>query len=577
MLNFINSESKTLWSRWEYFARTQPMKDAVVHWSATGRNYRWSYGQLLKSANKYSERLKQLGVKKGDVCALIIRHNPQFYPLYLGIVGIGALPAVLAYPNPRLHHEKFQQGLIGMSERSGLNWIFTERELERIIKPLIVYRGKVNSGLFFPLEWEFKENINAKKLEELEEIRNSINENNPTLLQHSSGTTGLQKPIVLSHKAILDHVNNYGKAIQLSDVDIVASWLPLYHDMGLIAAFHLPLASGITTIQINPFEWVLAPSILLDVISKEKATLTWLPNFAYNLMTDKIKEEELENISLVSLRMTINCSEKIRAESQEKFYRKFNKYELSKYSLATMYAMAETTLAVTQSKPEKRATEIMVDRSELSQGFVEITENEKKTIVCVSSGKPIDGCEIKIVNDRREEVSEDRVGEIAVKSISMFQGYRNYPDKTAEVLEDDGWFYTGDLGFIYDDELYVIGRIKDIIIVAGNNIYPEDIEDAVGKIENVIPGRVVAFGEEDEELGTEQISVVAETKLDNEIELRKLSMDIVKAGMSIDVNIHNVYLVPPRWLIKSSSGKPSRKTNKQRIMDNIDRNVWSNR
>ncbi|NOX67473.1 MAG: fatty acyl-AMP ligase [Chlorobi bacterium] len=576
MFNLIDNESKTLWSRWEYFARTQPMKDAVIHWSATGRNYRWSYGQLLKSANKYSERLKQLGVKKGDVCALIIRHNPQFYPLYLGIVGIGALPAVLAYPNPRLHHEKFQQGLIGMSERSGLNWIFAERELERIIKPLIVYRGKVNSGLFFPLEWELKENINAKELEELEEIRNSTNENDPVLLQHSSGTTGLQKPIVLTHKAVLDHVNNYGKAIQLSDNDIAASWLPLYHDMGLIAAFHLPLASGITTIQIDPFEWVLAPSILLDVISKEKATLTWLPNFAYNLMADKIKEDELEKVSLGSLRMVVNCSEKIRADSHEKFHKKFSNYGLNENALTTMYAMAETTLAITQSEPEKRATEIMVDRNELSRGFVEITENEKKSIG-VSSGKPINDCEIKIVNDRREEVSEDRVREIAVKSVSMFQGYRNYPGKTAEVLDDKGWFYTGDLGFIYKDELYVIGRIKDIIIVAGNNIYPEDIEDAVGKIENVIPGRVVAFGEEDEELGTEQISVIAETKFDNEIELRKLSMDIVKAGMSIDVNIQNVYLVPPRWLIKSSSGKPSRKTNKQRIMDNIDRNVWSNR
>ncbi len=130
---------------------------------------------------------------------------------------------------------------------------------------------------------------------------------------------------------------------------------------------------------------------------------------------------------------------------------------------------------------------------------------------------------------------------------------------------------------MYEDELYVIGRIKDIIIVAGNNIYPEDIEDTVSKIDDIIPGRVVAFGEEDGKLGTEQVSVVAETKLDNEIVLRKLSMDIVEAGMSMNVNIHTVYLVQPRWLIKSSSGKPSRRTNKQKILDGIDRNVWSNR
>ena len=577
MISLLNKDSKTLWERWDSLAQTQPDKTAIVHWRAEGVSFRWSYKHLLEMANRYSERLKQLGVKKGDVCALIIRHNPQFYPLYLGISGIGALPAVLAYPNPRLHHEKFQKGLIGMSEKSGLNWIFTERELERIIKPLIVNRGKVNSGLFFPLDWELKERVKLKELEELKQIRDSIDENDPMLLQHSSGTTGLQKPIILSHKAILDHVNNYGKAIQLSGNDIVASWLPLYHDMGLIAAFHLPLAFGITTIQIDPFEWVLAPSILLDVITVEKASLTWLPNFAYNLMADKIKEQELERISLVSLRMVVNCSEKVRAESHKKFYRKFSDYGLHENTLATMYAMAETTLAITQSEPGKRAVEISVDKNALAQGFVNLTDNPAKSKICVSSGKPIDKCQIKIVNDRREALSENRVGEIAVKSVSMFQGYRNYPKKTAEVFDSENWFYSGDLGFLHDSELYVIGRIKDVIIVAGNNIYPEDIEDAANKIENIISGRVVAFGEEDELLGTEQVSVVAETKFDNEIELRKLSMDVIEAGMSANVNIHAVYLVPSRWLIKSSSGKPSRKINKQRILDKIDRNVWSNR
>lgn len=577
MINLLKTNSKTLWERWGYFAQTQPDKTAIVHWKTDGVSFRWSYKHLMEMANKYSARLKQLGVKKGDVCAIIIRHNPLFYPLYLGISGIGALPAVLAYPNPRLHHEKFQEGLIGMSERSGLNWIFTERELERIVKPLIVNRGKVNSGLFFPMDWELKKSVIQKELEELKQIRNSIDENDPMLLQHSSGTTGLQKPIILSHKAILDHVNNYGKAIQLSENDIVTSWLPLYHDMGLIAAFHLPLASGITTIQIDPFEWVLAPSILLDSITKEKATLSWLPNFAFNLMANKIKEEELEKTTLVSLRMIINCSEKIRAESHEKFYRKFNDYGLHENTLASMYAMAETTLAVTQSKPEKRASEISVDKNALAKGYVNLTENQAKSKVCVSSGKLIDECQIKIVNDRRETISENRVGEIAIKSISMFQGYRNYPEKTSEIFDDENWFYSGDLGFMYNDELYVVGRIKDVIIVAGNNIYPEDIEDVLNKIENIIPGRVIAFGEEDMMLGTEQISVVAETKLDNEIEFRKLSLDIVEVGMSMNVNIHTVYLVPQRWLMKSSSGKPSRKANKKRILDNIDRNIWSNK
>ena len=117
MISLRDADSKTLWERWEFFVRTQPDKTAIIHWRAEGVSFRWNYKHLLEMANRYSSHLRQLGVKKGDVCAIVIRHDPMFYPLYLGISGIGALPTVLAYPNPRLHHEKFQQGLIGMSEK----------------------------------------------------------------------------------------------------------------------------------------------------------------------------------------------------------------------------------------------------------------------------------------------------------------------------------------------------------------------------------------------------------------------------------------------------------------------------
>ena len=191
----------------------------------------------------------------------------------------------------------------------------------------------------------------------------------------------------------------------------------------------------------------------------------------------------------------------------------------------------------------------------------------------VSSGKVIKGCEVKIVDDNRQEVQSGYVGEIAIKSVSMFDGYRNYPEKTAEAVHA-GWFYSGDFGFTNNGDYYIIGRKKDIIIVAGKNIYPEDIEDAIGQVEGVIPGRVVAFGEEDELVGTEDIAVVAETKVEDEDNRKKLMHEIVNAGMAIDVSIVNVYLVTPRWLIKSSAGKPSRKANKERIADKQEQVRW---
>lgn len=562
----MNQSNEILWSKWSANAEKFPDKDAIVHWVAGEEPFRWTFSSLISSAEKYSYLLQQKGIKKGEVCALIIRHNPDFYPLYMAVSNLGAIPAVLAYPNPRLHPDKFRQGIEGMSQRSGLDWILTEKVIEPIIKPLVEKAGSTIKGLYFPLEWEKCLNPEIGFLNEIEKIHKNIKSKDPFLLQHSSGTTGLQKPVLLSHKAVLNHVENYAEAIRLNENDKVVSWLPLYHDMGLIAAFHLPLAFGITSVQIDPFEWVLVPSLLLEVITREKSTVTWLPNFSYNMMTDKILDDEIENISLESMRLFINCSEPIREESHSKFYNRFKQHGLKRNALSTCYAMAETTYAATQTEPGTDPAVLLADRQEMSTGKIRIIDIPESARACVSSGKTIKGCEIKIVDAKRNEVEPGIIGEIAIKSDSMFDGYRNYPEKTAEVLMD-GWYYSGDYGFVHENEFYIIGRKKDIIIVAGNNIYPEDIEDAVNKVKGVIPGRAVAFGEEDAEIGSEQISVVAETNLFDPDEQKKLKNNIVKAGMEMDVSIRKIYIVPPRWLIKSSAGKPSRKANREKILN----------
>ncbi len=573
MNQFINNPLPTLWKQWQMNARTNPDREAIVHWIGGEEPVRWTFKSITEKARKFSVMIKKMGIKKGEVCAVIIRHNPFFYPLYMGISRTGALPAVLAYPNPRLHPDKFRQGIEGMSQRSGLDYILTERELEPLIRPLIEKSGSTIKAVYFPLEWDIEKEFSEEADAEIEKFADTIKETDPALLQHSSGTTGLQKPVVLSHRAILNHVRFYGESISLSDKDKIASWLPLYHDMGLIAAFHIPLAYGITSVQISPFEWVIAPVLLLEAITKEKASLCYLPNFAYNILAEKIPDDELEDISLKTLRLTINCSEPVRDESHRKFAERFGRYGFSPIALSACYAMAETTYAITQTPPGEKIKVIQVDRQELSNGYVKLSNgNQPRT--CVSSGKLIDNCEIRIVDENRADTAEGLVGEIAVKSISMFDGYRNYPEKTAEVVEN-GWYYTGDYGFKYENEFFIIGRKKDIIIVAGKNLYPEDIEDTVNQVEGVIPGRVIAFGEEDPAMGTELVSVVAETKFEDEKDKNRLRVDILKSGMSIDVNIHKVYLVPPRWLIKSSAGKPSRKANKERLTGGNDPQVWS--
>jgi acyl-CoA synthetase (AMP-forming)/AMP-acid ligase II len=554
----------TMWSRWLRNAERHPDQDAIIHWVADGDSFRWTFAALVEAAEICAANLLENGIKPGEVCALIVRHHPGLYPLYLGCVRVGVIPAILAYPNARLHPDKFRQGLEGMSHRSGLDWILTERDLEPTIRPLIENADSSIRGVQFPFEWDSQSRHGSETPAKVSQIHDRISASDPLLLQHSSGTTGLQKPVLLSHLAVQEHVNCYAKVLKLDHHDKIVNWLPLYHDMGLIAAFHLPLALGIPTVQISPFEWVTFPSILLDAVSRERGTISWLPNFAFDMMASKIRDADLENVNLESWRMIINCSEPIRHESHQNFRTRFQPFGLAPTSISTCYAMAEATFAVTQSAPDSQLVVMAIDRTELAKGKASIPADESEARLCVSSGTLLPGCDIRIVDDSGRELQEGAVGEFAIRSVSLFDGYRNYSEKTAEVLRG-GWYFSGDLGFQYGADFFVIGRKKDIIIVAGNNIYPEDVESAVSTVTGVIPGRVVAFGEEDIKMGTERLCVMAETDIADASEQKQLRIAILKAGMAIDVSIANIYLAPPRFLIKSSSGKLSRQANKVRV------------
>jgi len=559
--NDRGSGGRLVWDHWMDHAAHRPEQEAVVHWVAGEEPHRWRWGGLMAAASRFANRLRGEGVKQGDVCALVIRHHRDFYPIYMGVSALGALPAVLAYPNPRLHPDKFRQGLEGMARRSGLDWVLTEKDLDPMVRPLVLGERSSIRGVFFPMEWDLGSEIATVQ-------HAAVRPDEPCLLQHSSGTTGLQKAVVLSHRAILEHVRRYGESIRFGPEDRVVTWLPLYHDMGLIAAFYVPLTFGVPLVQMDPFEWVTAPVLLLEAISQERGTVCWLPNFAYNLMADRIHDEDLEGLRLDSLRLAINCSEPVRADSHDRFFRRFSPHGLKREALTACYAMAETTYGVTQTRPGAEAARIHVDREDLARGLVRLVEPGERARACVSSGPPISGCEIRIVDPSRAPLPMGNIGEIAIRSVSMFDGYRNNPEKTAEVLED-GWFYSGDYGFEHDGEYFVIGRKKDIIIVAGKNIYPEDIEDVVSQVPGVYPGRVVAFGVDDPESGTEQICVVAEVAAEADKDRAAVKRTIVEAGMGIDITISRLYLVPARWMIKSSSGKPSRSANRERAVTEL--------
>jgi len=371
---------------------------------------------------------------------------------------------------------------------------------------------------------------------------------------------------MLSHASILGHLRRYAATIEVRPSDCIVSWLPLYHDMGLIAAFHLALSTGIPLVQLDPFEWVQVPAMLLKAISRYRATLCWLPNFAYTFLADRVRDDDLEDVRLESLRLMVNCSERVREQSHERVAARFAACGLRPSALGASYAMAETTFALTQTPPGAPARVVHVERDALSRGYVVAhAEPSSRTTPCVSSGRVLEGCEVMVTDDAGEELADGRLGHLLARSESMFDGYRNHPDKTRAAFRN-GWYITGDLGFRMDGELFVLGRSKDVIIHAGKNVYPEDVEAAIAGVNGVIPGRSVAVGVENASSGTEEIWVVAEREPSDERSEHAIRRDILRSTIQADVTVSRVVLVPPRWLFKSSSGKLCRHTNRDRAV-----------
>lgn len=349
------------------------------------------------------------------------------------------------------------------------------------------------------------------------------------LVQFSSGSTGLQKGVVLSHAGILAHMRHYGAALALTPQDKLVSWLPLYHDMGLIACYLMPLMAGIPFFQMDPFEWIMRPDLLLEVIEEQRATLCFLPNFAYHVLINKGKPRNLS-----SMRLFVNCSEPAKPQTHEAFRQKFS--SLRPGVLSVCYALAENTFAVTQ-------TPLGLEAQTLSL--------EGKTLH--SCGRILPETEVRIL-----EPDATGVGEIGIRGAYLFDEFLG----SSRPLED-GFYRTGDLGFVSaDGELYVTGRKKDLIISNGKNIYPQDIEHACSQVPGVYPGRVVAFGVDSEQTGSEDLFVVVER--DGSVADTPLKLTVQKAiEAEVGVLPKRVEVVDHMRLVKTSSGKISRARNKE--------------
>jgi fatty-acyl-CoA synthase len=519
-----------------------------------------TYDHLLRGASAYARTLERDGIGRGEVVVLILQHGEDLVYSFWGAMLHGAIPSIMPFLTEKLSPERYRADLASLIGVTRPTAIITYPEFEADVRSALTEGDSVRAVILTD-QVEPQTDLDLDSLKGFNSSADDI-----VLLQHSSGTTGLQKGVALSHRAVFNQLDAYGNALALNERDVVVSWLPLYHDMGLIAGFLLPILSGIPLVLSSPFDWVRAPYRLMQSVSNYRGTLTWLPNFAYNFCAQKIRDRHIEGVDLSSWRAIINCSEPVRWEAHKAFYDFFQKYGLKWESLQTSYAMAENVFGVTQSRLNSSPAVLELDREALMvERVAKDPFDGRPSMKMMSSGYPLENVKIRVLDQNGNEASERVIGEVALYSNCMLTGYYNRPDVTEKAFHD-GWYLTGDYGFLCDGELFVSGRKKDMIIVGGKNVYPQDLEALTYEVPGVHAGRSVAFGMFDEAQGTEEVVIIAEVDSDDPAEQQKVA-DALRAHVTRNsaIALRHVKVVGPKWIVKTSSGKTARSANKEKF------------
>ncbi|MCB0193571.1 MAG: AMP-binding protein [Anaerolineae bacterium] len=529
---------------------------AIIFMGDDGSEVNVTVEALHHKALDWSQALQNQGIGPGDIVIIARPHSLDLIAALLGAFYTGAVASIFPYHIPAPNKTTYLEQLCLLVQAAQAQAVVVESSLKIDLDTMLA-EAKCST-----VDQPHRTSLDHKFSPFTE-----ISAHQVAYLQYTSGTTGLQKGVSLSHRAILHQTAVFSQALAINPQDVIVSWLPLYHDYGLFAGLMTPLLIGIPTVLMSPFKWLRHPQKYLSAIDKYKGTLSFLPNSAHNHTAHTLRAKNLTGLDLSSLRFLANAAEPILYQSQQLFLETFQPYGFREEALTTGYGLAELTLMVTTSPTGQRARVDWVDGQQLLERrqSIPVDSNAPNAISLVSSGVPVAGMALAIVNQQSEPLPERYVGEIAVQSESLFSGYHRRPDLSAKVLRE-GWCYTGDLGYIADGELYVCGRKKDLIIIGGRNIHPEDIEAIAYTVPGIRPDKAAAFGVIDEVLGTEKAILVCELSQscdasswhDIEQALRR------RIFQTLQLTMGEIHPVKKGWIIKTPNGKLSRTANRQK-------------
>ncbi len=541
------STARTFVEVLSYHGKAHRDRPHVGLWLGDRLGEELSYGHLHHDALRVARGIEEAGAKPGERIAIMLPTGLGFFRTFFGILYAGCIPVPIYPPFRRAQVEDHLRRQAGILENAEAALLVTESEIRQV--------GKLLMGLVPSM----RDVLNDVSLMD----HHPIDRPKPAepadiaLIQYTSGSTGDPKGVVLTHANLLANIRAMGTALEATSKDVFVSWLPLYHDMGLIGAWLGSLYFGARAVIMSPLTFLADPVRWLRAIAREGGTLSAAPNFAFELCLKNIRDEDMEGVDLSRLRAVVNGAEPVSPITVRNFTRQFSRFGFHPEALAPVYGLAECSVGLAFPPLGRRPPIDRVERAALTDRGVAIParEDDATSMEFVACGRPLTDHQIRIVDDLGIEVPERHQGRLQFKGPSATRGYFRDKAKT-EALFDGAWLESGDLAYIADGDVYLTGRVKDIIIRGGRNIYPHEIEDVIGRLDGVRKGCVAAFACPDPHTGSERLIVLAETRL-NDAAARTSLMETIR-----DVTIQiiglppdQIVLAPPHAVPKTSSGK----------------------
>ncbi|MGA7854220.1 MAG: AMP-binding protein [Candidatus Acidiferrales bacterium] len=543
-----------------------------------------TFGELYERASAVAVDLRERGLEPGQTVAIMLPTCADFFFTFAGVLFAGGIPVPIYPPFRADRIAEYAARQSNILRNAEARFLFTWRQAEnlaKLLQPRVpTLRGVLNAqkldsaaaaaGTGSATTDAKAPGEAAKQWRAVEHLSHHARGDEIAFLQYTSGSTGDPKGVVLTHANLLANIRSIISGLHVQASDVCVSWLPLYHDMGLIGAWFVPIFTGVRLVVMSPLAFLSRPERWLRAIQRHRATISPAPNFAYELCVRKIADKDLQGLDLSSWQAAVNGAEPVRAETLERFATRFGPYGFRRNALMPVYGLAEGSLAVSVPQMGAGYKVDRIDRAQFeSEGrAVQVSADggDATALEFVNAGKPLPSVEVQIVDADGRELGERRQGRLWFRGPAATSGYYHNETATRELLREGDWRDSGDLAYWADGDLYITGRAKDMIIKAGRNIYPHEVEEIAGRVKGVRTGCVVAFGAPDERSGTERLVVAAEIRdagSAKQIESEISSAVTDAMGMPPDV----IALLPAQSIPKTSSGKLRRSETRRLFLE----------